>query len=82
MKHVVLTQARFLEHRQTVIDGERAARRLLDVVSPSINATDGSITDRQRSELLRDADRTRIQLAYLVEALELREKKTEHRRPR
>lgn len=70
MKHTPLTQALFRKYKNIVQNGEMASRRLLDVVSPIINATDGSITAKQRDELLHDAHRTLAQLVALIEALE------------
>jgi hypothetical protein len=70
MKHAPLTQASLRKYQQTLLDCTVAARRLLDLASPSINATDGTITSKQYQDVLDDALRTLDQVGALVQALE------------
>ncbi len=72
MKHTPLTQASFRKYSKIVIDGEMAARRLLDCASLSVNATDGTITTKQCRELQHQAKRTLEQTLALIEAIDRR----------
>lgn len=70
MKHTPLTQASLRKYQQSLLDCTVAARRLLDLCSPSSNAADGTITVKQRADVLDDAVRTLDQVGKLVQALE------------